>query len=56
MSIEISGQNEMKVEPFPADVVRETTHQGQVVWLNSAPEEKSKEVSTSSPESLSPKV
>lgn len=55
MAIEVIGPNGEKIvnpqgvetevgNPFP-EVVRETTHEGQVLWLNSSP--------TSSPESQS---
>lgn len=56
MSIEILDDKLRKSEdivgPFNSDVVREITEQGQIVWLNSAPEDKT----TSDQETLSPKV
>jgi hypothetical protein len=58
MTLEVFGSDGLKVEnaqgveaevgnPFP-EVVRETTDQGQVEWLNSSP--------TSSPEKKSPEA
>lgn len=47
MTIEIidsDGQREQSEPSFP-EVVRETTNEGQVIWLTSSPEKKSPEAS-----------
>lgn len=55
MSVEVFGPKEVTKEPFHSEIVRETTNEGQVVWLRSAPEGKEKEVVvTSSPAQESP--
>lgn len=58
MTKELVGPENSNLEPYFPEVIRETTEAGQVVWFNSAPQDK-KEIEvkpTSSQEYQSPEV